>query len=151
SWFVAAITRTSRWIVSTEPTRLMVRSSRARRSLGCISSGRSPTSSRKMVPPRATSKAPGRAWCAPVKAPFWCPKSSDSISVGGIVLQSITTSGPPGGGAGSRAGPARAEPLAGAALPREEDGRLDRGDAGQDREQAAHRQALAHRPPETLL
>ena len=42
----------------------------ARRNFGCILSGRSATSSRNSVPPRASSKRPLRAPAAPVKAPF---------------------------------------------------------------------------------
>src|SRR5216683_1436191 len=49
--------------------------------------GRSPISSRKMVPPSAASKRPTRRCSAPVKAPFSCPKSSDAISEGEIAAQ----------------------------------------------------------------
>ena len=38
--------------------------------------GISPTSSKKMVPPLAVSKSPGRILVAPVKASFSCPNSS---------------------------------------------------------------------------
>jgi len=50
--------------------------------------GSSPTSSRKSVPPSASSKRPKRRWRAPVKAPFSWPKSSDTIKKGecGAVL-----------------------------------------------------------------
>src|SRR5439155_22168388 len=41
--------------------------------------GRSPISSRKIVPPSADSKRPKRRCSAPVKEPFSCPKSSDAI------------------------------------------------------------------------
>ena len=42
----------------------------ARSSLGCISRGSSPISSRRMVPPLADSMSPHLAWVAPVNAPF---------------------------------------------------------------------------------
>ena len=49
--------------------------------------GNSPISSRKSVPPSASSKRPMRSWIAPVKAPFSCPKSSLSRSVAGSAAQ----------------------------------------------------------------
>jgi len=52
-----------------------------------VVSGNSPTSSRKMVPPSATSKYPERVWVAPVKAPFSWPNSSLSIVPSGIAPQ----------------------------------------------------------------
>ena len=51
------------------------------------SSGSSPISSRKRVPPSATSKRPGLPRSAPVNAPFSWPNSSDSMSVGGSAAQ----------------------------------------------------------------
>ena len=50
--------RTSRRTAWVEPRRRIVRSSSARSSLGCSSSGSSPISSRNTVPPWAASKAP---------------------------------------------------------------------------------------------
>ena len=45
------------------------------------------------MPPLAASKQPGRSLCAPVNAPFSCPKSSLSISVSGIAPQFSATNG----------------------------------------------------------
>ena len=45
------------------------------------------TSSRNIVPPSASSKYPLRASVAPVKAPFSCPKSSESIVPSGMAPQ----------------------------------------------------------------
>ena len=81
-------------IASLPPTRLTTRSSSARSSLGCMSSGSSPSSSRNTVPPRAASNPPTRAAVAPVNAPRSWPNSSLSIKVGGIDPQSSTTNGP---------------------------------------------------------
>ena len=47
----------------------------------------SPISSRKIVPPFASSKRPFFRLSAPVKAPRSCPKSSDSTSVSGSAAQ----------------------------------------------------------------
>ena len=47
----------------------------------------SPISSRKMVPPLASSKRPLRCCWAPVKAPFSCPKSSLSMRFSGRAAQ----------------------------------------------------------------
>ena len=57
-----------------------------------MSSGRSPISSRKSVPPSASSKRPWRRLTAPVNAPFSCPKSSLSIRLGGSAAQFTRTS-----------------------------------------------------------
>jgi hypothetical protein len=51
-------------------------------------------SSRKSVPPFARSKQPARRSVAPVKLPFSCPNSSDSISVGEIAPQFSGTNDP---------------------------------------------------------
>src|SRR5216683_167437 len=56
-----------------------------------VSAGKSPTSSRKSVPPSADSKRPIRRWSAPVKAPFSCPNNSDVISACGIAAQFTRT------------------------------------------------------------
>ena len=54
----------------------------------------SPTSSRKIVPPRASSKRPTRSRTAPVNAPFTCPKSSLSRRSAGRAPQFTATNGP---------------------------------------------------------
>src|SRR5580704_10392164 len=69
------------------PTRSISRSCRTRSSAIWISGGKSPISSRKIVPPFADSKRPSRRCVAPVKAPFSWPKSSEAISEGGIAAQ----------------------------------------------------------------
>ena len=53
----------------------------------CVDCGNSATSSKKMVPPFATSKYPLRASCAPVNEPFSCPNNSESIVPSGIAPQ----------------------------------------------------------------
>ena len=63
---VAARTRTSIGSKAVPPTRLTCFSLSARRSLGCSSSGSSPSSSRKSVPPCASASAPLRRSVAPV-------------------------------------------------------------------------------------
>ena len=60
----------------------------------CRSSGMSPISSRKSVPPSACSKRPRRVVCAPVNAPRSWPKSSDSSRSFGIAAVLIATNGP---------------------------------------------------------
>jgi len=55
---VAVRMRTSTWISSVPPTCIKRRSCRTRRILACISIDMVPISSRKMVPPLATSKRP---------------------------------------------------------------------------------------------
>jgi len=64
-----------------------------RSSLTCVSSGSSPTSSRKMVPPCASSKRPTRRSMAPVKAPFTWPNSSLSTRPAEMAAQFTLTSG----------------------------------------------------------
>ena len=49
--------------------------------------GSSPTSSKKIVPPSATSKYPFLELAAPVKAPFSCPNNSESMVPSGIAPQ----------------------------------------------------------------
>lgn len=72
----AAMTRTSTGLYVFDPIRRTSRASRARSNLGCKSIGNSPTSSRKSVPPDASSKAPTRRSTAPVNEPFSCPNNS---------------------------------------------------------------------------
>src|SRR5205814_2137298 len=76
-----ATKRTSIGRGSRLPIRQTLRSSRTRRSFAWWSGARSPTSSRKTVPPLAASRMPGFAVTAPVKAPRSWPKSSLSRSV----------------------------------------------------------------------
>src|SRR5262245_20525828 len=56
-------------------------------------SGTSSMSSRKIVPPSAISKRPGRSLIAPVNAPRSWPKSSDSINVSENSAQLTATNG----------------------------------------------------------
>ena len=58
----------------------------------CVS-GTSSMSSRKIVPPCASSNRPGRSLIAPVKAPRSWPNSSDSISVSERMAQLTGTNG----------------------------------------------------------
>ena len=58
------------------------------------SRGISPISSRKSVPPWASSKTPRRSLTAPLNAPRTCPKSSVSIRFSGMAPQSTGTKGP---------------------------------------------------------
>ena len=58
-------------------------------------SGISPISSRKSVPPSASSTLPMVCLMAPVNAPFSYPKSSDSRSVSVRAAQDIATNGLP--------------------------------------------------------
>src|SRR3989475_1531716 len=90
---VAATTRTSTLIGCVPPTRKKVRSSSTRSSFTWVAGAISPTSSRKTVPPSASSKRPSRCSAAPVKAPFSWPNSSLSSSVSGIAAQFTATNG----------------------------------------------------------
>ncbi len=56
--------------------------------------GISPTSSRKSVPPSASSKRPSLRRTAPVNAPRSWPKSSDSSRPSGMAAQETVTKGP---------------------------------------------------------
>ena len=76
------------------PTRSKARSCSTRSSFTCRCTGRSATSSRKSVPPAATSKRPARSRTAPVKAPRTCPNSSLSSSSPGSAPQLTATNGP---------------------------------------------------------
>ena len=88
---MAATIRTSMRVGRVPPSRSTCPSCSTRSSLGCNSSGSSPISSRKTVPPLASSKRPACAVSAPVKAPRSWPKSSLSISDPGSAPQSTTT------------------------------------------------------------
>ena len=92
---MAAITRTSTSTVCDPPTRSNRRSCSTRSSFACMASGISPISSRKMVPPCASSKRPLRWPTAPVNAPFSWPNSSLSSSVSGRAAQLTATNGLP--------------------------------------------------------
>ena len=80
-----------RW---TPPTRSKVRSWSTRSSATCVRGEMSPISSRKSVPPSASSKRPRRRAAAPVNAPFSWPKSSERRSVSTSAAQLTLTSGP---------------------------------------------------------
>ena len=66
---------------------------KTRRSFAWVSAGSSPISSRKIVPPSASSNRPVRRAIAPVNAPFSWPKSSLSTSPAGSAAQLILISG----------------------------------------------------------
>lgn len=68
---VAAITRTSVYLVLASPTRMNSPVSKTLSNLTCVSRGVSPISSRKMVPLCASSKYPFRSSPAPVNEPFY--------------------------------------------------------------------------------
>ena len=93
SWLVAAITRTSTWIDALSPTRRISCSWITRRSLAWKAGVVSAISSKKNVPPPASSKSPCRSLTAPVKAPLTCPNSSLSRSVSLIAAQFTGTNG----------------------------------------------------------
>ncbi len=78
----------------TSPTRVISPFSRTRRSLACTDPGSSPISSRKSVPPDASSSWPGLLASAPENAPRAWPKSSLSASASGMAAQLIDTNGP---------------------------------------------------------
>ncbi len=77
------------------PTGVYSRSCSTRSSFACRSSGMSPISSRKRVPPSGGVELPvAPALSAPVKAPFSCPNSSASWSSRGIAGVFTATKGP---------------------------------------------------------
>ena len=88
------MTRTATRMGCSPPTRCSSPSCRMRSSLACDASCRSPTSSRKMVPPSASSNLPRRMAAAPVNAPFSWPNSSLSMSSVGMAAQLTFTNGP---------------------------------------------------------
>ena len=94
SRLVAAMTRTSTWIVSLPPTRSNSRSCRKRSSLTWTAGEISPISSRNSVPPSACWKRPSRRPTAPVKAPRSWPNSSLSSSDSASAAQCSLTNGP---------------------------------------------------------
>src|ERR1039458_7865237 len=70
------MTRTSMGISLVPPTGRTERSCKTRSNFTCMASVISLISSRKMVPPPATSNSPRLFCVAPVSAPFKYPKSS---------------------------------------------------------------------------
>jgi len=93
SRFVAAIRRASVRSVRELPNRSNSLSCSTRSSLVCNSRGISPISSKKIVPPLATSKRPMRCAIAPVNAPLSCPNSSLSSNPVGMAAQLSFTKG----------------------------------------------------------
>ena len=87
------MTRTLTVMSFVPPTRLNVMRSSTRRSFTWIVRLISPTSSRNSVPPFANSRSPCFCWRASVKAPFSCPKSSDSSNSRGIAAQFTSSMG----------------------------------------------------------
>ena len=87
STLVAATTRMLVFCTSEEPTLRYSPVSSTRSNRACVVSGSSATSSRKMVPPFASSKYPLREVTAPVNAPFSWPNSSESMVPSGIAPQ----------------------------------------------------------------
>jgi len=85
--------RTSVLMVRGLPRRSNSPSWMTRSSLDCSSIGISPISSRKMVPPSASSKRPICRASDPVKAPRSRPKSSLSTRVAGSVVQLTVING----------------------------------------------------------
>ena len=98
SRLVAEITRTLTRMICSPPTRWNSPSCSTRSSLACEAPCRSPTSSRKIVPPSASSNLPRREAVAPVNEPFSCPNSSVSISSVGMAAQFTLTNGPAANG-----------------------------------------------------
>ena len=81
------MTRTLTLMVRGLPSRSNSPSCNTRSSLTCTSAGSSPTSSRKIVEPSATSNRPIWRVRAPVNAPFSLPNSSLSTSPDGSAAQ----------------------------------------------------------------
>src|SRR4051794_40290766 len=85
--------RTLTGTVRVPPSRSIVRFCSTRSSFTCIDNGTSSMSSRKIVPPSASSNRPGRSLIAPVNAPRSWPNSSDSINVSENSAQLTATNG----------------------------------------------------------
>ena len=105
----------------------------------------SPISSRKIVPPSATSNRPRFRPTAPVNAPRSWPNSSLSISSGGIAAQLTLTNAP-----ATRAvavDRARDQLLAGAALAGDQDAAARRRDLRDLAPQLLHHRASAEQLP----
>src|SRR3569623_1328909 len=90
---VAATIRTSTLVGREAPIRVTSPYSTARSNRSWAPDERVASSSRKSVPPSASSKRPTRDFDAPVKDPASWPNNSASISVSGKAAQFITTSG----------------------------------------------------------
>src|SRR5258708_2729267 len=88
---VAATTRTFVWMDRVPPTRSNSCSCKTRNRAIWVSAGSSPTSSRKIVPPSASSNRPSRRCNAPVKEPFSWPNNSEAIKSRGIAAQLTLT------------------------------------------------------------
>ena len=91
SRLVAAMTRTFTETSSVPPILWNVPVSRTRRRFDCASGGTSPISSRKRVPPSASSKWPIFCSCAPVNEPSSCPKKAPVIRFASMAPQFTTT------------------------------------------------------------
>src|SRR5271156_1850267 len=89
--FVAATTRTFVWMDRVPPTRSNSCSCKTRKRAIWVSVGSSPTSSRKIVPPSASSNRPRRRCNAPVKEPFSWPNNSEAIKSRGMAAQFTLT------------------------------------------------------------
>src|SRR5713101_7163806 len=81
------MTRMSTRIGCPPPTRSNSRSCSTLNNATWVSGRSSPTSSRKIVPPSASSKRPSRRCVAPVNAPFSWSNNSDEINVGANAAQ----------------------------------------------------------------
>ena len=90
---MAASTRTSTRISLVPPTCRNTDVSSTRSRFTCVDGLISPISSRKIVPPWATSNRPGLALSAPVNAPRSCPNSSLCSRLSCSAAQSTTTNG----------------------------------------------------------
>ena len=111
--------------------------SSTRRSFTWLSGSISPISSRKSVPPSASSMRPGLVPTAPVKAPFSWPNSSDSSTSRGRAPQWMGTNGRVGA-LRALVDRARHQLLAGAALAEDQHGGVRR------RHALHHAQHLLH-------
>ncbi len=87
------MTRTSTRSERTAPRGRISRSCNTRNSFACSDGDSSAISSRKMVPPWASTKMPGRSAWASVKAPRLWPNSSLSSSASGMAAQLTATNG----------------------------------------------------------
>ena len=92
---VAAMTRILVDRGRASPTGVISPCSIARSSLTWSPGATSPISSRRTVPPAASSSRPLRSWTAPVNDPFKCPKSSRSTRLGLRAARQIGKNGPP--------------------------------------------------------
>ena len=122
SRLVAAIQRTSTSSVRLPPTRSNRRSWSTRSSLAWSSGLSSPTSSRKNVPPSASSSRPRLRSVAPVNAPFSWPNSSLSSRVS-RQRRAVDRHERLGRARALRVDRARGDLLAGAALAEQQHGR----------------------------